>query len=384
MHMPEFKTPGQLLSHLLEERGWSKRVLAAVLGMSEAAITKLASDKQRFTAEIALELEQVLSAAGLAEQFLELQTSYDLALARLRATPNPDQATRAELFSELPISAMIKRGWIEAKSVKDVAKVEAGLCAFFGVDVPQDIKRQELPHAAKKTEVTADTSLAQRAWLARVKQIAAGMIAPTYTQRRAELAIGKLKALRISPEATRKVPRILAEAGIRFVVVETLPSAKIDGVCCWLDVDTAPVIGMSLRFDRIDNFWFVLRHELEHVLRGDGKDIPNIDWDLRGERAGFGHDIPEAERVANRAAAEFAVPKAKMDGFIARKSPIFAEADLIGFARSLEVHPGLVAGQLQFRTGRWNLFRQHLVKIRSNVCTSAMVDGWGQIAPVNM
>ena len=40
------------------------------------------------------------------------------------------------------------------------------------------------------------------------------------------------------------------------------------------------MIGMSLRFDRIDNFWLVLRHEIEHVLCGHGKLDPIIDVDV--------------------------------------------------------------------------------------------------------
>ena len=378
--MKKYKTPGQLLTSLLEERDWSKRVLAVVLGMSDAAVNKLTADKQKFTAEIAIALEEVLGER--ADSFLELQKSYDLALARLKATSNPGQAYRAELFSELPISAMIKRGWIDAKGVRDLKKVEVGLCEFFNVDNLQRIK--VLAHAAKKTQVAAETSSVQLAWLHQVQRIAAEMTVPQYSQQRGEQAVERLKPLRISPEASSKVPQVLAEAGIRFVVVESLPSAKIDGVCLWLNGGKAPVIGMSLRFDRIDNFWFVLRHELEHVLRGDGKGPIRIDVDLRGARAGIGEDLSEEERVANQSASEFAVPREKMDDFVARKSPRFSEADLIRFSRSLGVHAGLVAGQLQFRTQRWNLFRQHLVKIRTEVCANAVVDGWGHVAPVNL
>jgi len=98
-------------------------------------------------------------------------------------------------------------------------------------------------------------------------------------------ALGKLKTLLISPEGARKVPRIMMEAGVRFVIVEALPSSKIDGVCFWLN-DRHPVIGMSLRFDRIDNFWFVLRHEIEHVLREDGRSRTMLDAELEGDRAG--------------------------------------------------------------------------------------------------
>ena len=106
------------------------------------------------------------------------------------------------------------------------------------------------------------------------------------------------------------------------MIVETLSSAKIDGVCFSLD-DASPVIGVSLRYDRIDNFWFVLRHEIEHVLQGHGKAAAILDIELEGQRAGTGSSIAEEERIANKAAADFCVPTAQMDAFIARKAPLF-------------------------------------------------------------
>jgi HTH-type transcriptional regulator/antitoxin HigA len=173
----------------------------------------------------------------------------------------------------------------------------------------------------------------------------------------------------------------MMECGIRFVIVESLPSSKIDGVCFWVD-GRSPVIGMSLRHDRIDNFWFVLRHEIEHVLREHGKVTAMLDTELEKERAGTGSDVPEEERVANEAAANFCVPRSKLESFIARKSPMFAERDIRGFAATLDVHPGIIAGQLQHETGRYDLFRNHLVKIRSIVTPNAYVDGWGDVAPI--
>jgi HTH-type transcriptional regulator/antitoxin HigA len=209
------------------------------------------------------------------------------------------------------------------------------------------------------------------------------MLVPKYSLTKTKNAISELKSILTSPEETRRVPRILAECGIRYVIVESLPSAKIDGVCLWLN-DTSPVIGMSLRHDRIDNFWFVLRHELEHVICQHGKLSPIIDTSLEGDRAGSGEGVPEEERVANLAASEFCVSKKMMDGFIARKAPYFAERDILGFAKTLGVHPGLIAGQLQYRTNRYDRFRAHLVKVRSCIAPSAVVDGWGDIAPVGI
>ena len=179
------------------------------------------------------------------------------------------------------------------------------------------------------------------------------------------------------------MPRILAECGIRFVVVQSLASAKIDGVCFWLD-EASPVVGLSMRHDRIDNFWFVLRHELEHVRLGHGQKTREmiLDTELEGERAGNGETVSEEERVANDAAQDFSVPSAKMTGFNARKAPFFAERDLLAFAKILGVHPGVVAGQLQHKTGRYDRFRQHLANIRAQVETGAAVDGWGNVYPL--
>ena len=75
--MDEHKTPGQLIETLLSERGWTQRLLAAVLDISESTTNKLISGSQAVTAEIALALEEVFDVP--AERFLNLQKDYDLA-----------------------------------------------------------------------------------------------------------------------------------------------------------------------------------------------------------------------------------------------------------------------------------------------------------------
>lgn len=374
---PQFRTPGQLLEYLLKEKGWTNRVLAVVLGLDEQVISRTITGKRPIDADLAVALEEVFEVP--ADRFMGLQMSFDLALARISNKPDPDRSVRAHLFGGLPVADMIKRGWIDAPDVKHVPEVQNGLMRFFGVNRVDDI--EILPHAAKKTQVSTEITPTQLAWLYRVRKIASEMLVARYSEAALRQAITKMSALLSSPEEARKVPRILMEAGVRFILVEALPSAKIDGVCFWLD-DHSPVIAMTMRFDRIDNFWFVLRHECEHALRGHGRTAVMLDADLEGENAGTGENIPEEERVANQAAADFCVPQSKLEGFIARKAPFFYEQDIRGFARTLGVHPGLVAGQLRHKTGQYNRFGNHLVKIRSIVMPNAIHDGWGNVAPL--
>jgi HTH-type transcriptional regulator / antitoxin HigA len=373
-----YKTPGQLIQALLDTRGWTQRVLAIVLDIDETGLNKIIAGKRAIDADLALKLSEIFEVP--AEKFLQLQQEYDLAMARFVSRPDPKLATRASLFGELPVSDMISRGWLKGVGdVRNVEGVEAALCRFFGVQSVDEI--EILPHAAKKTDVFGPVTSTQLVWLYRVKQIAAETLAAKYSRESLIEAMSRFRGLLGSAEGTRKVPRILTECGVRYVIVESLPKAKIDGVCFWLN-DRSPVIGMSLRHNRIDNFWFVLRHECEHVLQAHGRSAVMLDIDLEGERAGTGDSIPQEERIANEAAAEFCVPQSSLKKFIALKAPFFAERDILGFARTIGVHPGIVAGQLQHRISRYDLFRNHLVKIRSAVVPNAMADGWGDVAPI--
>jgi HTH-type transcriptional regulator / antitoxin HigA len=377
MNSAEFITPAQMIEAQLRERNWTQRTLAKVLGRPEQNISSLMKGKTKISTELALQLREVLGID--ADVLLKLQASFDLKKAELEFRPDPALSTRAKVFGELPVADMISRGWL--KNINDLwdSHLNDALCGFFGVPSIDEI--EVLPHAAKKTDVLGEATAAQISWLYRVKQIANQTLVKGYSPAAAKAAVAELKPLLSSAEGARKVPRILSDAGIRYAIVETLPTAKIDGVAFWFD-ENSPVIGMSLRFDRIDNFWFVLRHELEHVIQKHGKSAVMLDVDLEGDRAGTGGDIPEEERVANAAAAEFCVPQTQLNKFVQVKSPFFAERDIRGFAATYKIHPGLVAGQLQHKTKRYDLFRNHLVKIRSVVTPNAMVDGWGDVAPI--
>lgn len=370
-----YRTPGQLIAGLLEARGWTRRSLAIVLEMHETAVSKYVADKRDVDAKMALLLEEVFGVDAIL--FLTVQKEYDLARARLIASADPARAARALLYGDLPITEMIRRGWIAAEGIRDTKKVEKELVRFFGADRVENI--EILPHAAKKSAANLSATPVQIAWLYRVKQIASEMLTCAYSPDSTRIALTRLRSLMTGSDGVSKVPRVLAECGIRFVLVEALAGSKIDGACFWLN-EKSPVIGMTLRFDRIDNFWFVLRHEIEHVLQGHGKAAAMLDIDMESESVESG--IADEERIANEAAQDFCVPSSQLDAFIARKAPFFSERDLIGFARILKVHPGIVAGQLQRRTKRYDRFRDHLVKVREIIAPNAIKDGWGDIAPV--
>lgn len=365
MALPE--KPGDKVKELMLERRWSQAELAYVLGVTTATVNQVVNSKRPITPEMAKLLGVTFDRSP--EEFADLQTRWSLANA---ADPDSEVRMRASAQSTYPLREMVKRGWID--DPKGTGGAHGELCRFFGVNSLEGVS--SLGHAAKKTGASAPTG-EQLAWLYRVRAIAREMPTPAYSAQKLSAAIERMATMRVSPEEIRHVPRLLHEAGVRFVIVEGLPGGRIDGVCTWLD-DRSPVIGLSLRFDRIDNFWFVLRHECAHVIHGHGKTVAIIDTDI----SPLDVDVNDEERIANEEAANFCVPLEKMHSFYVRKNPFFSDADVQAFAKINRVHPGLVVGQLQHLTGEFRNLRQYLVNIRKFVTSSAMTDGYGHFVAV--
>ncbi|MDA8088844.1 MAG: ImmA/IrrE family metallo-endopeptidase [Nitrospiraceae bacterium] len=367
------KHPGIHLREILEARGWLQRDLAFILGCPEKGINLIFSGKRGISPEMSKALGHALSLPP--DYFADIQKAYDLACAN---EPNPAISLRARMQDNYPIREMIKRGWLKDT---DAEGLERQLASFFNVKSPNDIPY--LAHSAKKTNYEEkEIPPAQLAWLFRVKQVARSISVPKYSAYRLSESLEGMRHLLIAPEEARRVPRILSDCGVRLIMVESLPKSKIDGVSFWMD-DHSPVIGLSFRYDRIDNFWFVLRHEIEHILNGEGRDIAMIDAELEGARAGSSLDISESERKANAAAAAFCVPKDKMESFMRRKHPFYYERDVLAFSQINGIHPALVVGQIQNRTDRHDFLRKYQVKIRQFVVPGSIADGWGQTIPID-
>lgn len=359
--------PGEVLKEELEARGWAQVELAEIMGRPTKAINEIIAGKKAITPETAVQLAEALGTS--AALWMNLETQYQLSKVQTR-----DQAIarRAALYDTFPVREMIKRGWVQA--TEDLDELQQRFLAFFGMQSLSD--KPAVAFAAKKTDPFEGVIMAQVAWLLRARQMASSHVYKRFDRAGLAAALPELSKLRTAPEEVRHASRLLADVGVRLVFVEALPSSKIDGACFWLE-SQQPVVAMSLRLDRIDNFWFVLRHELEHVLQGHGQTRGFVlDQDIEGMDTS---EIAEEERLANAAAAQFCIDQAQLSDFIARVAPYFSEERVTLFAKRMGVHTGLVAGQLRRRLNRYDRWSAHLVKVRHIAIKSAPVDGWGMV-----
>lgn len=365
-NIAEVFPPGEFLKEELEARGWSQIELAEVLDRPPRVVSEIISGKRAVTPETAKGLGEAL---GTGAQFwMNLESAWQLSKVKAEES---SVARRANLYSKFPVKDMIKRGWIRATDNLDI--LEKQFADFFKISSVND--EPGFPHAAKKTSY-ANVSIQQKAWFWRAHHLAMGLQVARYSSASLQAAVRELRTCMEDVEEVRKVPQILANAGIRLVIVEALPGSKIDGVCFWLD-KTSPVIALSLRFDKIDIFWHALMHEIDHIEHKEGMDEPVVDEELgvNGEQ-----QMPPMEIRANENAANSLIPRDEMTGFIARVNPLFSEQKIIGFAKRMGVHPGIVVGQLQHRgLLSWAALAKFKEKIRPSLVPIALTDGFGQI-----
>lgn len=360
----ELFPPGEFIRDELDARNWTQEDLKEILGRPLRTVNQIIAGKKAITPQTAQELAAAFGTT--AELWLNLENAYRLALDRQEQTA---VAKRARLFELAPVNDMIKRRWIQEARTAD--EMESAVLKFLEIGSLDETP--SLEHAARKATPYTDVTPAQLAWCLRAKHLAQTLRVCAFDRNTASEALPELQALTVSESLVHKVPAVLANIGIRFVVVEHLPRSRIDGATLWLD-DESPVIAVSMRYDRIDGFWHTLAHELSHVLHGDR----SVDVDLVGTQRVDEVDKPDIERRADEEASNFLIPEATLESFIVRHKPRFSKAKIIQFANRHQIHPGIVVGQLQFRKAiLYSHSREMLAPVRDNLTSTALTDGWG-------
>ncbi|TWU13164.1 putative HTH-type transcriptional regulator YddM [Symmachiella macrocystis] len=349
--------PGEYIKEEMESREWTQDDLASVLGVTRQTVNRLLSGKSGVTPEMAHLLGAAFGTS--ANMWMNLQTSYELSKSE---HDTKEIERRSAIFDQFPISALVKRKWI-AKT-KSCDELEKSLSSFLERDCLDSPSRFRV--AARKS--TGGKDGPQLAWFARVRKLS--VVAPASKYKDGiDDCLSDLSHLLHDPKDVAVVPKVLSDHGIRLVVVKHLPKTKIDGVATW--VKGEPVVGLSLRYGRIDNFWFTLLHELTHIKYRDEAPVDTEEMFKTDEESNI-------EIRANDEAASFLVPREKLDSFILRAGPLYYQRRVIQFANANGIHPGIVVGQLQ-RRGEldYSQLRKLLAPIRDRVIGKAITDGWG-------
>ena len=327
-------TPVEALQFRMEQQSLSQRDLIPYVG-SRSRVSEVLSGKRTLTLGMIRALHEGL---GIPAHVLIQE----------EASATEEQPIE---WAKFPVKEMALRRWLPAEAVKST---EAGIQAvrsFFAAlgepAVAGTLYRKTRHIRAGRT--TDPYSL--DAWTARVILLA----------RQRELP-GEYEAGCVSADLMRELARLswsengptlaqefLGRYGIALIIEPHLPRTHLDGAAILVD-PKRPIVGMTLRYDRIDNFWFVLMHELAHISLHSSSDVDEFFDDLEVK------DVDELEQEADALTGEVLVPNDSWQASPASRlrTPEAAEH----LAKQLGVHPAIVAGRMRHSFGSYRILNQ--------------------------
>lgn len=239
-------------------------------------------------------------------------------------------------WDRLPSKEMAKRKWFKPNAGQSI--VDAAKEFFLSAAGPQFASAL---HRKKVRSGSSPNQLALLAWQARILDLAAkaNELRPTPPFELDDRWLSDLVALTRHDSGPRQAQKMLADRGIVLVVEHHLPGSYLDGAAMLAAFDR-PVIGLTLRYDRLDNFWFVLFHELGHIFLHLSD---SLHFDFFDEEGPIGNDRLEQE--ADSFALDRLIPAALWDQCLSRFA-LSEEAVLID-AERLGIHPSILAGRIR-------------------------------------
>ena len=333
-HPIDLPDPVEAIKFRMEQLGLKQKDLIPLIG-SRSKVSEVLSRQRPLSITM---IRKLNSGLGISSEILLQEPA-----AKLR---NPQEGIAWERF---PLAEMLKRKWLNfqgnlSEARKQAGNLIGGWAARLGGDALQPAFFRQHVRAGSEAD-----SYALAAWRIRVSLLALEQNVPKYqigtVTHNFLRDLVRLSYLDNGPLLAREY---LHKSGIHFVVEGHLRHTHLDGAAIKLS-DGSPLVAMTLRHDRLDNFWFTLCHELAHVaLHFEGEESKAFLDDL---------DQPEVdtnEKDADEWAAESLIPQglwsaAKMEGLPTTRK-------VLTFAANLRISPAIPAGRIRKEKGDYKIF----------------------------
>ena len=342
--------PGEILKCELEARGMSQKDLAEAIGKATPIINDIIKGRRDINVEIAVLLEMTLDNIS-AEIWLNWQNAYDLQKIREQEEIRRLQ-TRISTWNTLKTLVNVNHLKKRLGLGKDISENVNRVFAFLGVDSTQQLeaKIHSISSYFRKSDNLQTDYVNLMTWMTIVRHRSDEL---SLSNKFSISSINKLtRALNAilydNSNTVSRIEQLLANYGIKFILEKKLEKMPVDGYSFW--VGENPTIVMTKRLNRIDNFAFVLFHELGHIVlhlldsNNRVQDFIETDVNARDE-----HKNNDCEDAANKFAKECIWGNIDHKTLFAKISnPYTASNYLTMISDRLKINVGIVVGQYQF------------------------------------
>ncbi len=245
------------------------------------------------------------------------------------------------LGKKFPITEMYKRGWLKGivgslQEAKDqIEDVLAQFAAAVGNPSRHPVLKRQNVRCGSQMDDAALT-----AWKIRVMSVASREKIPVYQAGTVnEDFLEQVVKLSYFDDGPKLAAEFLRKSGIHLIVEAHLPKTFLDGAAIRLS-ETSRIVALTLRYDRLDNFWFVLLHELAHIALHIDSGICDSIVDNLDEAS-----TEKIEKEADALAMESLIPSSDWKTAFARKRA--SSESIIAFAEAHRIHPAIPAGRIR-------------------------------------
>lgn len=343
--------PGEFIKEELEARNWIQEDLAEILGMSKKSVNQLIKNKQSITIETANLLSK---AFGQSPQYwINLDANY-----RLRKITESqkvkDTEIKALIFKYMPIKDMVSKGWL-CRYDSTAELVSQVLCFWNKTELDFSFidKDSRLPNFRKSEAYSQFNEYYAHTWFNQAHLCAKAYEAQKYSKRNLLKLISQLHEYTTEDNGVKEFIDDLNGAGVKFLVLPHLQKTYIDGASFY--DKSNPVIVYTLRYDRIDNFWFTVAHELAHII-----------LHLKKKSDYFIDNLSEINTEIERQADKLAMSILHIDEVLNQFEQYsrVSEQRVLSCASSLSINPAIVVGALhKYSMLHWRNLTKYKTKV---------------------
>ena len=233
--------PVEAIKFRMEQQGLSQRDLVSYIG-SRSKVSEILSRKRPLTLSMIRALHDSL---GIPAEALLPKTA-----------PPIDEELKDD-WSRFPLRIMIKRGWIVADPSEIPTKgpelLEQFLSPLKGTALVSLHRRSEHVRSGREMDKYALTAWTVRVLIRALKYSSRITYKPETITPQFMREVAKLSWSETGPCLAKE---FLKKYGITVVIEPHLPRTYLDGASLMMTKDKKPVIGLTLRYDRLDNFWY--------------------------------------------------------------------------------------------------------------------------------
>lgn len=319
-------------------RGMNQKDLGDFLGLKEQQIQRYEADRYR-TASL--------------ERLIEIAQALNVKISKRVELIGDSQMSTFDMgdWRAFPFAEMFKRGWFEdfEGNLNDARKsADSLLPEFF-----RNANTNRLAPAFHRRSVRTTGQIheaALAAWEARVATLA-DRLRPEIAFNRSRIDaswISDLVGLSTLADGLHRAIGHLRSIGLVLIIEPHLPGTLLDGAALRSGGNTS-VIGLTLRHDRLDNFWFTLLHEVAHHALHIDEEVTAIFDDV--ESPARDKVEADADTFAQEALLPSKVWHTCMSRFTRTEKAVLADANRFG------INPAIIAGRIRREANNYTLLK---------------------------